>query len=397
MAIPATTKFWKGGNSGNTEDWEEPMNWEGDSAVNTAYAWTVSGSGTNEYYLRTSAPADPSVTDPTTGGTVSEGDDEMTNGTVGSLSAGEWDYGDNDSLGYSTVYVRLTSGSADPDARSDHHVKIHYIPKTNDDIIVPARAENNLTVNIDTGLTITSLKVMDGFTKNIGTDTASLQVTMGGITFEYAGTGSLAKINFGASAVAPKVYNTGAPTTGEPALQLRGQGMTTCTVFNGDVAIGFDGASDEVDVLEVQQVDTTKQPTTVCLGPAVVDRAGTGDPDVIQDAGLVRAHCDVDVLKCTGGTYYQEEGKWATATVAGNGVAYIRESATSKTFTTTTAYPGSHVIVNPEKTMTFTTVNVYSGASWTDKNKSTYTNPINVKGMVMPKFDFGADPTIAPA
>ena len=38
---------------------------------------------------------------------------KLVEGTVGSLSNHEWDYGDNDTLGYSTVYVRDDSG--DPD------------------------------------------------------------------------------------------------------------------------------------------------------------------------------------------------------------------------------------------------------------------------------------------
>jgi len=35
-------------------------------------------------------------------------------GTMGSLSQNTWDYGDNDGLGFNTLYVRLT-GRADPD------------------------------------------------------------------------------------------------------------------------------------------------------------------------------------------------------------------------------------------------------------------------------------------
>jgi len=41
----------------------------------------------------------------------------LTAGTVGSLTAGTWDYGDNDSLGYNTIYVRLTD-STDPDTKA---------------------------------------------------------------------------------------------------------------------------------------------------------------------------------------------------------------------------------------------------------------------------------------
>jgi len=75
------------------------------------YKWTASGSGTNEYYCEAAAGGDPSFdAQPdfiTMGGT------KLTEGTAGSLSDHEWDYADNDTLGYSTVYVRDNSG--DPD------------------------------------------------------------------------------------------------------------------------------------------------------------------------------------------------------------------------------------------------------------------------------------------
>ncbi len=83
---------------------------------NATYKWTVSGSGTNEYYLEIAAGGDPVLT----GGepeNVSEdgGTNVMAAGTAGSLLAGEWDYADNDTLGFSTIYARLTSGGPDPD------------------------------------------------------------------------------------------------------------------------------------------------------------------------------------------------------------------------------------------------------------------------------------------
>lgn len=76
------------------------------------YIWTISGSGTNEYYVTWLAGADPGF-----GGepaNVTENGPLMSAGVVGSLSAGEWDWGDNDALGFSTIYVRL-SDDADPD------------------------------------------------------------------------------------------------------------------------------------------------------------------------------------------------------------------------------------------------------------------------------------------
>ncbi len=85
------------------------------------YKWTASG---NEFYVELAGGGDPSLTEPkavTTDGTyVSD-----TNGTLGSLNVGEWDWGDNDALGYSTVYVRLDDG-ADPDTKNDKFVSMVF-------------------------------------------------------------------------------------------------------------------------------------------------------------------------------------------------------------------------------------------------------------------------------
>lgn len=89
---------------------------------NSTYSWTLSGGGTNEYYCRTAAGGNPSLTEAkcaTTDGTFNlDG-----NGTLGSLTAGQWDWGDNDTLGYSTVYVRLDT-VADPDTKPVGFVQI---------------------------------------------------------------------------------------------------------------------------------------------------------------------------------------------------------------------------------------------------------------------------------
>jgi hypothetical protein len=82
------------------------------------FKWTVSASGTDEYYLDLGAGGDPNATlkwgEPDT---VLETASftAMTKAAAGSLSAGEWAWGDNDTLGFNTVYVRLTSGGPDPD------------------------------------------------------------------------------------------------------------------------------------------------------------------------------------------------------------------------------------------------------------------------------------------
>lgn len=66
--------------------------------------WTASGSGTNEYYYAFDIP------EPTN---VLYNGSSATGGTIGSLADHQWGWGDNDSLGYNTLYVRDDSG--DPD------------------------------------------------------------------------------------------------------------------------------------------------------------------------------------------------------------------------------------------------------------------------------------------
>ena len=92
------------------------------SIRSASYQWTASGSGTSEYYLEASGGGNPSISTPVQ---AIEDDTRLTEGTAGSLSAGEWDWTDNDALGFSTVYVRL-SDSTDPDSKSSGYVEAGY-------------------------------------------------------------------------------------------------------------------------------------------------------------------------------------------------------------------------------------------------------------------------------
>ncbi len=76
----------------------------------STYRWVASGSGTNEWYVELVGGGDPSLAEPTA---AFIDDAVLVIGTVGSLADHEWDWGDNDSLGFSTAYVRDNSG--DPD------------------------------------------------------------------------------------------------------------------------------------------------------------------------------------------------------------------------------------------------------------------------------------------
>jgi len=106
----------------------------GESLANKTYKWTLSGSGTNEYYVNLVTGTDEDTNqDGTPDGVivfdpilsrpeeVLENSIEIPEGTLGSLTAGQWAFGDNDTLGYDTVYVRLTDNT-DPDVKADDFV-----------------------------------------------------------------------------------------------------------------------------------------------------------------------------------------------------------------------------------------------------------------------------------
>lgn len=85
------------------------------SAISGDFQWTLSTAvgATNEYYLEASGGGDPGIAEP---GAVREGSTTLAVGTAGSLTAGQWDWGDNETvpLGFNTVYIE-TTGSVDPD------------------------------------------------------------------------------------------------------------------------------------------------------------------------------------------------------------------------------------------------------------------------------------------
>jgi len=84
------------------------------------YEWTLSGSGTGEYYVTLPGGGNPDLNQP---GSVTGSKIADTEETPGSLSAGTWGWGDNDSLGFSTLYVRLDDDS-DPDTLADDGLAI---------------------------------------------------------------------------------------------------------------------------------------------------------------------------------------------------------------------------------------------------------------------------------
>lgn len=69
------------------------------------YKWFESASGFDEWYCTLPNGTDPSIVEPDK---FYEQSILMTRGTAGSLERGEWDFNGMVSLGFNTIYVRLT-------------------------------------------------------------------------------------------------------------------------------------------------------------------------------------------------------------------------------------------------------------------------------------------------
>ena len=166
-----------------------------DMSIRSAtYKWTKSSSGTNEYYLEDAGGGDPGVSEPSK---VVESTTVLTAGTIGSLAAGEWAYDDNDTLGYDTVYVRL-SGSGDPDAQAAGYVLAGYNLTINGDLIAP-----NCKIMTGYGeINVERLDTEDVSTSGTGEDNLSSSSvpagflgTTGGIKVRATGTKTLSNGN----------------------------------------------------------------------------------------------------------------------------------------------------------------------------------------------------------
>ena len=91
---------------------------------NAAYKWTESPSQAGEYYLELVGGGDPGLVDPANvREVIAAVRTNMSGGTVGNLAPGQWDFGDNDSLGFDTIYVKLTAVT-DPDVQDEGHVTL---------------------------------------------------------------------------------------------------------------------------------------------------------------------------------------------------------------------------------------------------------------------------------
>ena len=87
--------------------------------VSGTYIWTLDGGDANAYYLRLTGSLDPGIPEPDQ---VLGNSLVLAAGTLGSLASSTWSFGDNNSLGYDTLYVQLAD-DADPSGKANGFVE----------------------------------------------------------------------------------------------------------------------------------------------------------------------------------------------------------------------------------------------------------------------------------
>lgn len=293
----AFTKVYNGAGSGATAgDYSDSRNWELISVRSPAWTWTASGSGTGEFYLRTAASGDPgfAASPPQTNGVYVNGSAFTYSASLGSLAASRWGYGDNDTLGYSTVYVRL-SDDADPDSKAADFVAFRQIPQTGERVIIPATA-GDISSGLDqSAVAITDFIRDEGHSGTIAAKTGFLLIDPN--YFEDNGR-EQAHIDIGAANINCVLNSSASAADGTFGLYLRGSNIALLDVRGGLNAVAIQGG----ETSTVSKV-VTKDGSS---GIVALGRGVTLD-DVVMFGGEAWIHCTGDDVTLYGGRLYLRE------------------------------------------------------------------------------------------
>lgn len=337
------TKTWVG----TTSVYSLDSNWLPISIRNGVYKWTASGSGTGEFYLELIGGGDPGLAEPTN---VQANGTNLTAGTAGSLAASRWDYADNDTLGYSTIYVRL-SDDADPDSKSRDFVTFTAPPIAGDDVRIPA-GSGAIAGGDYSGTAIADFVVEEGHTGTIGSSTVPLIIDPN--AFRFSGSG-LSYIDLFTAAISPEVFNTAAAGTGLRGLYLTGSALSTLNVVNGFV--GMASRSGEISALTTAR--TIGSTADLWIGE------GCTLTTLLQEAGSTVVRCAATTITSYGGEVRTKESGTVTTVNARGGTIYLESTGTvtnvnadggtvngltsgaSRTWTNLKVNPGGSAIYDP--------------------------------------------------
>lgn len=339
--------------------WAVATSWKPVSLRNAAYAWTASGSGTNEYYLRTAAAADPDIGGQP--GNIYINGSNATEGTAGSLTAGQWDYADNDTLGYSTVYVRL-SGGGDPDAQAVDHVQLYQVPVAAQHVRFAVDSASPTAGLDQSSVALGDFIVEEGCQATFGSSTLGY-LYIDPNRFEFAGNGA-ARIDLTTAAIPLQIYRTAGVQIGERGLYLRGSALTVVNIMGGSVGIAaLPGETSTATTVRV--MGGASEPADLWLGN------GLTLTNFHQYAGEARVRCNVTTSILYDGKLTVEENA-ALTTITQHAGEFVYQS--SGNITTHHLYGGTLDEQKSGATRTISTLNKYRGSWQILRNKESVTH-----------------------
>lgn len=332
-----------------TTAWGTATNWAPISLTKPVYKWTVSAAQANEYRLELIGGGDPGISAP---GAVYINSAVAAAGTLGALTVGQYAYGDNDTLGYSTVYVRVT-GSVDPDTLAIGYIQMYQVPVATDHVRIPAGSGAIAGIDL-TGVALGDFVSEEGHTAAVGSFDNPLCIDPD--LFEWSGVGPSYIHSIGA--IAHDVRNAGTGTSGTAGLYLTTTQASILTVFKGTVGLAW---------LHGQAATAT---TVRVCGPAAKLWLGKGCTvtTAYLASGELRQHCSTTSTLCYGGQLYTEEaGTITTLTLDMTAAAVLNSTGTITTLNMQPALTGTADFLKSAEARTVTTLNQKNGTLNIDK------------------------------
>lgn len=359
--MAALNKRWVGTTSSTV--YTLLTNWAPISLRNSTYRWLLSGSGTTNYYLDLLGGGNPGISDPgTTSGAITGNDLAFANGTAGALTASQFGYGDADTLGYNTPYVRLAD-STDPDSKTIDWVKLYQVPVATDHVRIPAGSGAITGVDQST-VALGDFIVEDGYSGAIGTATLPLRIDPD--KFEFSGTGT-AYIDLFTAAIDVEVKKANSPSGGLAGLYLTGSAIDELTVAAGTVGL----AMIHGQTATAAQVRVNGDSAKLYVGKGVT----------LTTAELIKGNlwlrCAATTVNTFGGKLITEEaGAITTLNADGTAECVLNSTGTITTLNMVAGFRGLVDFLQSAEARTVTTLNHNSGRLRTDATFITTTTRV---------------------
>ncbi len=329
----ALDKLYLGNVVGSSGDVKNAKNWAGHSIVNSGLRWIESPTTTGEWYVELIGGGDPGILEPDfvqelTANVFTD----MTRGTVTTLTAGQWDFVDGDTLGFVTIYA-VPADDVDPDTLALNTLQYRIPLRTGDAVRVSSGA-GPMDTNVDlSDLTLGDWIEEDGHLSAMGSNANPIRISV--TRFDFAGKGA-ANYDLLASAISPVIRNTQDIDAPEFGLRLRGTALVFVDIRAGSVLI-----DDESVITRIECDARARVRVPQGAGLTTYDNRGTsvievGVTNLTNDSGSTTTEGSgaVTNIKCRGGVIFSNSsGLVGDAKAENEGVVDFRQSSTPRTCT----------------------------------------------------------------